>query len=56
MNPSDGSDDTKTSDAAPGPPFLTILAGVLVFLFICWVIGSVVTWIVGLIVHPPPLK
>ncbi|KAK6120775.1 hypothetical protein DH2020_045479 [Rehmannia glutinosa] len=55
-NASEGSDDTKTSDAAPGPPFLTILAGLVVFLVICWIIGSIATWLIGLIVHPPPLK
>ncbi|CAA0842505.1 Citrate synthase 4- mitochondrial [Striga hermonthica] len=33
-NPSQESNDTKTSSDASGPPFLTILAGVLVFLFV----------------------
>ncbi|KAG8363551.1 hypothetical protein BUALT_Bualt19G0034300 [Buddleja alternifolia] len=55
-NSSDGSNDTKTSDNAQGPPFLTILAGLVVFSVICWIIGSIVMWIIGLIVHPPPLK
>ncbi|KAK4416164.1 hypothetical protein Salat_2723800 [Sesamum alatum] len=55
-NPSEGSEDTKTSDTAQGPPFLTILAGLVVFLTICWIIGSILMWIIGLIVHPPQLK
>lgn len=42
-------DETKTTDAGQGPPFLTILAGLLVFLLICWVVGSLVLWLVGLI-------
>ncbi|KAJ0037579.1 hypothetical protein Pint_24116 [Pistacia integerrima] len=54
-NPSGGDslqqkpDETKTTDAGQGPPFLTILAGLLVFLFICWMVGSLVLWLVGLI-------
>ncbi|GER45174.1 hypothetical protein STAS_22091 [Striga asiatica] len=55
-NPSQESNDTKASSDASGPPFLTILAGVLVFLFVCWIMGSIVMWIFGLIVNPPPLK
>ncbi|KAI3448947.1 hypothetical protein Pfo_005612 [Paulownia fortunei] len=55
-NASEGLDDTKTSYAAPGPPFLTILAGLVVFLVICWIIGSITMWLIGLIVHSPPLK
>ncbi|CAA2981221.1 PREDICTED: uncharacterized protein LOC105952372 [Olea europaea subsp. europaea] len=55
-NASEGSNETKRADAAQGPPFLTIVAGFLVFAFICWIIGSIMMWIVGLIVHPPPLK
>ncbi|PIN15595.1 hypothetical protein CDL12_11768 [Handroanthus impetiginosus] len=54
--PSEGSDDTKTNGGSSGPPFPTILAGLIVFLFVCWVIGSIVMWLIGLIVHPPPLK
>ncbi|KAL3815027.1 hypothetical protein ACJIZ3_016295 [Penstemon smallii] len=52
-NPPEGSDEAKT---AQGPPFLTILAGLVVFLVMFWIIGSIVTWLIGLIVHPPPLK
>ncbi|KAL2536752.1 uncharacterized protein Fot_18143 [Forsythia ovata] len=54
--PPEGSNETKSADAAQGPPFLTILAGFLVFGFICWIVGSIVMWIIGLIVYPPPLK
>ncbi|KAL7126051.1 hypothetical protein ABFS83_14G159400 [Erythranthe nasuta] len=54
------SDESKTSDeaaaAAPGPPLLTILAGLVVFLIICWFVGSIAMWLIGLIVNPPPLK
>lgn len=46
---SEGSDVNKSSEAAKGPPFLTILAGLLVFLAVCWVIGSFVMWLVSLI-------
>ncbi|CAL4912362.1 unnamed protein product [Urochloa decumbens] len=41
------SDDSSSSP--DGPPVLTILAGVIVFLLVLWVIGSIVTWIVGLV-------
>nr|GEW66718.1 uncharacterized protein [Tanacetum cinerariifolium] len=42
---------TTSSDAstAQGPPFLTILAGIVVFGFILWVIGSIVSWLIGLL-------
>ncbi|XP_059651784.1 uncharacterized protein LOC132299278 [Cornus florida] len=60
-NPSDGDSlkeepdgGRKTGDATQGPPFLTILAGLLVFFVISWVIGSIVMWLIGLIVHLPP--
>ncbi|CAA2963891.1 Hypothetical predicted protein [Olea europaea subsp. europaea] len=55
-NPSEGADETKRPDSAQGPPFLTILAGFLVFAFICWIIGSIVMWIISLIIYPPPSK
>ena len=55
-NPEKKADDTKSSDGASSPPFLTILAGLLVFLFISWIIGSVVMWIIGFVLHPPQLK
>ncbi|XP_039113891.1 uncharacterized protein LOC120249448 [Dioscorea cayenensis subsp. rotundata] len=44
----------NSSSSSDGPPLLTILAGVLVFLIVCWVIGSVVMWLVSLIVNVPP--
>lgn len=47
---------TKASDADQGPPFLTILAGFLVFLLVCWIVGSIVLWLIGLIVKLPPSK
>ncbi|KAL6907719.1 hypothetical protein ACP4OV_002758 [Aristida adscensionis] len=43
---SSSSDDNSSS--SDGPPVLTIVAGVIVFLLVLWVIGSVITWIVGL--------
>ncbi|CAN6321630.1 unnamed protein product [Urochloa humidicola] len=43
---SSSSDDSSSSP--DGPPVLTILAGVIVFL-VLWVVGSIVTWVVGLI-------
>ncbi|GFY92126.1 hypothetical protein Acr_08g0005220 [Actinidia rufa] len=61
-NPSDQdplkekSDEIKTGDASQGPPFLTILAGLLVFLVVCWIIGSILLWLIGLIFHSPPTK
>ncbi|OMO77618.1 hypothetical protein COLO4_25062 [Corchorus olitorius] len=33
-----------------GPPFLTILAGFLVFLLFCWILGSILMWLIGVIV------
>jgi len=38
-----------SSSSPDGPPVLTILAGVIVFLLVLWVIGSIFTWIVGLV-------
>ncbi|PUZ43044.1 hypothetical protein GQ55_9G630500 [Panicum hallii var. hallii] len=38
-----------SSSSPDGPPVLTILAGVIVFLLVLWVTGSIVTWIVGLV-------
>ena len=38
-----------SSSSPDGPPVLTILAGVIVFLLVLWVIGSILTWIVGLV-------
>lgn len=45
-SPSSSDDGSSSPD---GPPVLTILAGVTVFLLVLWVVGSVVTWIVGLV-------
>ncbi|CAD6201734.1 unnamed protein product [Miscanthus lutarioriparius] len=45
-SPSSGDDGSSSPD---GPPVLTIVAGVIVFLLVLWVIGSIVTWIVGLV-------
>ncbi|KAL1540024.1 hypothetical protein AAHA92_24439 [Salvia divinorum] len=55
-NPGKKTDDTESSDGASSPPFLTILAGLLIFLFISWIIGSVVMWIIGFVLHPPQFK
>lgn len=55
-NPSEGSDNSKASVSAGGPPFLTILAGLVVFLGICGVVGTIAMWLISLIVNPPPLK
>ncbi|PON81160.1 hypothetical protein TorRG33x02_230440 [Trema orientale] len=46
--------DGKESDAAQGPPFLTILAGLLVFFVVFWIIGSIVIWLISLIANLPP--
>lgn len=43
--------DTKATDAGQGPPFLTILAGFVVFVLVCWIVGSIVMWLIGLIVR-----
>lgn len=51
-NTSEGSEELKESTGAAqgqGPPLLTILAGLLVFLLFCWIIGSLVMWILGFI-------
>ncbi|CAI9293070.1 unnamed protein product [Lactuca saligna] len=34
--------------SAQGPPFLTILAGIVVFALLLWVVGSLVSWVFGL--------
>ncbi|KAI3824657.1 hypothetical protein L1987_06124 [Smallanthus sonchifolius] len=38
--------DTGT---AQGPPFLTILAGIVVFGLLLWAVGSIVSWLIGLL-------
>ncbi|KAF7138211.1 hypothetical protein RHSIM_Rhsim07G0049900 [Rhododendron simsii] len=50
------SDGAATSDGRQGPPFLTILAGVVVFLIVFWIIGSIVTWLLSLIFNLPSSK
>ncbi|XP_058225171.1 uncharacterized protein LOC131334253 isoform X2 [Rhododendron vialii] len=50
------SDGAATSDGHHGPPFLTILAGVVVFLVLFWIIGSIVTWLLSLIFNLPSSK
>ncbi|KAL6589723.1 hypothetical protein ACP70R_050248 [Stipagrostis hirtigluma subsp. patula] len=48
-SPSTGTKQSSSSDdSSDGPPVLTILAGVIVFLLVLWVLGSIITWIVGL--------
>ncbi|CAL5330941.1 unnamed protein product [Camellia sinensis] len=44
----------KTDDAGQGPPLPTILAGLVVFFLIFWIIGSILTWLISLIVRFPP--
>ncbi|XP_028112315.1 uncharacterized protein LOC114310498 isoform X2 [Camellia sinensis] len=44
----------KTNDAGQGPPLPTILAGLVVFFLIFWIIGSILTWLISLIVRFPP--
>ncbi|XP_042455361.1 uncharacterized protein LOC122040055 [Zingiber officinale] len=51
LDNSNGEATTKTN--TNGPPFLTILAGLLIFLLICWLVGSIVMWLVGLITNQP---
>ncbi|KZV47224.1 hypothetical protein F511_07647 [Dorcoceras hygrometricum] len=51
-NPPEESNIAKTSDTAQGPPFLTILAGFVVFLGIVWILRSFVMWLFGFIVRP----
>ena len=44
-------DGNVKSDAnAQGPPFLTIVAGFLLFFLVFWIVGSIVMWLVGLII------
>ncbi|KAK3169134.1 hypothetical protein Dsin_000021 [Dipteronia sinensis] len=52
----DKSDESKSSDAPQGPPFLTILAGLLVFFLVCWIVGSTIIWLTGLFVKLFPSK
>jgi hypothetical protein len=52
----EGSDVKETSNTSQGPPLLTILAGLFVFFLVFWLIGSVVTWLISLIVNVPSSK
>ena len=52
-NADKGKVTSSSSSVADGPPLATILAGVVVFLLFCWVVGSIIMWIVGLIVNAP---
>lgn len=51
----DGGEPTEKS-SGQGPPFLTILAGFVVLFLISKVFGSIITWLVGLIVNVPKPK
>ncbi|CAM8948996.1 unnamed protein product [Rhodiola kirilowii] len=48
-----GTSSSNETEGTPpqGPPFLTIVAGALVFFFVCWVVGSLVIWAVSHIVN-----
>ncbi|KHN24834.1 uncharacterized protein LOC114422896 [Glycine soja] len=52
-SPTEGSDVNETSNAAQGPPLLTILAGFFVLFVVCWSIWSIITWLISLIVNVP---
>ncbi|KAL3356310.1 hypothetical protein AABB24_017141 [Solanum stoloniferum] len=52
-NPSGGPEKNKD---ASSPPLATILAGVLVFCAVCWIVGSIVIWLISLITNVPPSK
>uniref|UniRef100_A0A0D9VP16 Uncharacterized protein n=1 Tax=Leersia perrieri TaxID=77586 RepID=A0A0D9VP16_9ORYZ len=43
------SSSDENSSSPDGPPVLTILAGIIVFLLVFWVLGSLITWIAGLV-------
>ncbi|KAG9152287.1 hypothetical protein Leryth_023104 [Lithospermum erythrorhizon] len=55
-NPPEGFDivEKMENGTAKGPPFLTILAGLLVFAAVCWVLGSIVMWLIGLVINLSP--
>ncbi|RZC79081.1 hypothetical protein C5167_003291 [Papaver somniferum] len=60
--PSEGGDIVKEKSEGndtsgnKGPPILTILAGFLVLLLVFWVLGSIATWLISLIVTVAPSK
>nr|XP_004248826.1 uncharacterized protein LOC101253946 [Solanum lycopersicum] len=47
-NPSGGPEKSKD---ASSPPLATILAGILVFCAVCWIVGSIVLWLISLITN-----
>ncbi|GKU88697.1 hypothetical protein SLEP1_g2927 [Rubroshorea leprosula] len=53
---SDGNAIEAGHSGEEGPPFLTILAGFIVFLLVCWILASVVMWVIGLIIRLLPSK
>ncbi|KAL9321915.1 hypothetical protein ACSQ67_009968 [Phaseolus vulgaris] len=55
-SPKEGSEVNKTSNAAQGPPLLTILAGLFVLFVVCWSIWSIIAWLISLIVTAPAPK
>ncbi|KAL8092080.1 hypothetical protein AgCh_034387 [Apium graveolens] len=59
-NSPEGGSVAKKPDAeessGQGPPFLTILAGFVILFLISKVFGSILTWMVGLIVNVPKPK
>ncbi|CAJ1958337.1 unnamed protein product [Sphenostylis stenocarpa] len=55
-SPIEGSDVNEISNAAQGPPLLTILAGFFVLFVVCWSIWSIITWLISLIVTAPAPK
>lgn len=61
-NPPDGDSikdklgGVKRDGAPQGPPFLTILAGLVVLFLVFWIIGSILMWLISLFVSFPPPK
>ena len=51
-----GGDSKKEKSDAQGPPFLTILAGLVGFLLVFWLLKSIVMFLFGLIIKSPPPK
>ncbi|KAM7265875.1 hypothetical protein ACFE04_003558 [Oxalis oulophora] len=56
-NPSAGdqeSENNNTNDTTGGggggPPILTIIAGLVVFLLVSWLAGSIIAWLFGLVI------
>ncbi|XP_038704234.1 uncharacterized protein LOC120000288 isoform X1 [Tripterygium wilfordii] len=55
-SPEKKKDETTSKAATQGPPLLTVLAGFVVFFLICWIFGSIIMWLISLIVIPPTSK